>query len=145
MLDIVHSPKQSRRTAWQMDQVLLAAAEVCDDRPLPCAFDLLNGMVPCDLLNYVVPCSSPAAHAAQSEPVTDDEPCAVEIVEQGSPDLRRSRLARRWYKGLSERSSLDEERAATASLLDLKRLAEVLEAGGSMPLPPSPTSIIEPW
>jgi len=135
MLNILHSPKQSRRTAWQMDQVILSAAEVCEDLPLPCAADLLNGMVPC----------SPAVQSTAPEPIIHDEPCDIHTVEQGSPDLRRSRLARRWYKALSEKSSLDEERAATASLLDLHKLASVLEHDNSMPLPPSPTSIIEPW
>tara|TARA_B110001452_G_scaffold156893_1_gene130575 strand:+ start:341 stop:745 length:405 start_codon:yes stop_codon:yes gene_type:complete len=134
MLNIMHSPKQRRRTAWQMDQVILSAAEVCDNLTLPCASDLLNGMVPC----------SPAVQATEPEPIIDDEPCDIDTV-QGSPDLRRSRLARRWYKGLSAKSSLDEERAATASLLDLHKLASALEHDDSMPLPPSPTSIIEPW
>ena len=63
---------------------------------------------------------------------------AVELQAPGSPDLRHSRLAQRWFKSVAKRegSLLGE----TPSMIDLTRLCCGVDDDGALS---SPTSIVE--
>ena len=125
------SPRLSHRSAYVIDQTILAAREESEDAPLPSAFSLLMLFEPKPM---------PHVGAAVDElPLMELAPTtAVDLLASGSPDLRHSRLAQRWFKSVAKRegSLLGE----TPSMIDLTRLCCGVDDDGALS---SPTSIVE--
>ena len=124
------SPRLSHRSAYVIDQTILAASEESEDAPLPSARSLLTLLKPKPM---------PRMGSTVVQPSMDLTPSvAVDLQTPGSPDLRHSRLAQRWFKSVAKRegSLLGE----TPSMIDLTRLCCGVDDDGALS---SPTSIVE--
>ena len=132
------SERREYRTAWQIDQVILAARDDVDDTPLPSARALL-GLVPRLEDEELVPelespVKEPLVELLEIPDVMYDADRSVD-----SPNIAHSRLAKRWLEGIAkrDRSSLAGE---SPSMIDLTQLCAT---DTLMKLPESPTSIVE--
>ena len=112
------SPRLSHHSTYVLDQTILAASEQCEDTPLPSALSLLTHLEtqPQPIVEPIV--ELPVVGLAQ--PVKED------LQTPGSPELRHSRLAQRWFTSIAKREgsllcegSLTGE---TASMVDLAQL-----------------------
>ena len=123
------SPRLSHHSAYVLDQTILAACDEFEDIPLPSARSLLT---------FLETEPMPRAGSVTVEqPMDFATSIAIDLQSPGSPDLRQSRLAQRWFKSIAKRegSLLDE----TPSMLDLTQLCCGIDDG----VLSSPTSIVE--
>ena len=132
------SERREYRTAWQIDQVILAARDEVDDTPLPSARALL-GLVPRLEDEELVPelespVKEPLVELLEVPGIMYDADRSVD-----SPNIAHSRLAKRWLEGIAkrDRSSLAGE---SPSMIDLTQLCAT---DTLMKLPESPTSIVQ--
>ncbi len=112
------SPRLSHHSTYVLDQTILAASEQCEDTPLPSALSLLT-----HLETQPQPIVEPRVElpvVGLAQPVKED------LQTPGSPELRHSRLAQRWFTSIAKREgSLLSEGSLTGetpSMVDLAQL-----------------------
>ena len=136
MLARCQSPVASHMSAMQLDEVILAARAGLSAIPLPSAHALLQEVLDYESEHDVMSLSSEDVSSPQTMSASSEEPPMPPLPDSPvSPDLKHSRLARRWFKGMAA-AGTDAE---STSMLDLTKLSDEIDETN---LTLSPTSIM---